>query len=87
VLFEPVLDVCAVVGVAVSSDDRVVHQRALERHVLEIFCGGTASGALQLRALEHVPGGSGSALPADVRALIALKLAMKEKTKVDFVGE
>ena len=48
-LFEPVLYVCAVVGVAVSSDDRVVHQRALERHVFEIFCGGTASGGAAAR--------------------------------------
>ena len=43
--------------------------------------------AVQQRALEHVPGASGCALPADVGVLIALKLAMKEKTKVDFVRE
>ena len=44
--------------------------------------------AVQQRALEHVPGvgeRSGCALPADVGVLIALKLAMKKKTKVDFV--
>ena len=84
VLFEPVLDVDAVVRVAVGGNDGVIHETTLECHVLEIFCEGTASGAVQLHAFQHAPGGSGRALPAAVGALIALKLEMKEKTKFDF---
>jgi hypothetical protein len=38
VLLEPVLDVLAVVRVAVGGNDGVVHQNALEHHILQFLC-------------------------------------------------
>ena len=38
VLLQPFLNVNAVVRVAVGGDDGVVHQSALERHVLQLIC-------------------------------------------------
>ena len=43
VLLEPVLDVEAVVRVPIRRDNRVVHQNALKRHVLQLLCKQTAS--------------------------------------------
>jgi microcystin degradation protein MlrC len=38
VLLEPVLDVEAVVRAPIRRDNRVVHQNALKRHVLQLLC-------------------------------------------------
>jgi hypothetical protein len=39
VVLEPLLDVDAVVRVAVGGDDGVVHENAVERHVLQLLWG------------------------------------------------
>jgi len=51
VLLEPVLDVDAVVRVAVGGDDGVVHENAVERHVLQLLWG---SGRATLGELEEL---------------------------------
>ena len=38
VLLQPFLNVNAVLRVAVGGDNRVIHQSALKRHVLKLFC-------------------------------------------------
>ena len=45
VLLEPVLNVLAVVRVAIGGNDGVVHENALERHILQLLCRQTASGS------------------------------------------
>ena len=58
VLLQPFLNVNAVLRVAVGGDDGVVHQSALERHVLQLLCnkkrevsGGGRAGVQRTRRI------------------------------------
>ncbi len=43
VLLQSSLNSCAVVGMAVGGDNRVVHQNVVERHVSQLLCSEKAS--------------------------------------------